>query len=68
MSRSLNKNKNIKMSFKPLRKKDPRTIVESMDFEELVFRNSSFSVFVYSPTTINVLYDPLTGELCHKII
>lgn len=63
LSKSFKNNKMVNFKFKPLKKTDPRTIVETSDFEEVILSCCNDHVFVFSPITLKVIYCPRCGEI-----
>lgn len=63
LSRKMRGSKSVKFTFKPLKKNDPRTIVESSDFDEVVLDCCNEHIFIFSPITYKVIYCPKCGEL-----
>lgn len=55
--------KNVSFQFKPLPKKEPKTLVEISDFEHLIFSCCNSHSFVFAPLTYKVLYCHHCGEI-----
>lgn len=63
LNKSFRGSKFIKVTTSPLKKSDPRTIVESSEFDEIVLSCCREHVFVFAPSTYKVIYCPKCGEL-----
>lgn len=61
-SKRFSKSKSIRVNYKPIKKSDPRLIVETSDFEEVVLDCCKEHIFVFAPTTYKVIYCPKCGE------
>lgn len=63
MTKSFRNNKSINFNYKPMKKQEPRTQVESMDMKEVFFGCCNTSVFVSYPRTYKVMYCELCGSV-----
>ena len=60
---SFKRAKNVSVDFKPLAKNEPITLIETTEFEDVVFSCCNKHTFIYSPMTFKVLYCHHCGEL-----